>query len=89
MILSAVAFLIMSNRPMYEVRIHKVQNVLASEQEIMLDLLVGAINPNALGIQVGEMDVNVFAKSRHVGSSANYLETVSYTHLTLPTKRIV
>ncbi|KAK0868268.1 Vacuolar inheritance and morphology protein [Friedmanniomyces endolithicus] len=40
-ILSAVAFLVMSNRPMYNVRICKIENVLASEQEIMLDLFGG------------------------------------------------
>lgn len=66
--LSTAAFLVMSNRPMYEVNIQEVQNVLASEQEIMLDLLVGAVNPNALGIAVTDMDVNMFAKSKHVGS---------------------
>lgn len=66
-VLSALAFMFMSNRPMYDVRVRQMQNVLASEQEIMLDLLVGAVNPNALGITVGEMDINVFAKSRHVG----------------------
>ncbi|KAI7056068.1 hypothetical protein KC352_g44443, partial [Hortaea werneckii] len=59
----------MSNRPMYDVRIRRIENVLASEQEIMLDLMVGAVNPNALGITVGDMDVNVFAKSKHLGSS--------------------
>lgn len=68
-ILSAIAFLVMSNRPLYDVRVNKIQNVLASEQEIMLDLLVGAINPNALSIAVAEMDVNVFAKSKHVGTN--------------------
>jgi len=67
-VLSAVAFLVVSNRPMYEVKIRKIQNVLASEQELMLDLLVGAINPNALGIAIADMDVNVFAKSKHVGT---------------------
>ena len=66
-ILSAVAFLVMSNRPMYEVEICQIQNVLASEQELMLDLYVGAINPNALGISVTDMDINIFAKSSHVG----------------------
>ncbi|KAK5124433.1 hypothetical protein LTR85_001650 [Meristemomyces frigidus] len=71
-ILSAIAFMFMSNRPMYDVRVRKIQNVLASEQEIMLDLLVGAVNPNALGITVGEMDVNVFAKSRHVGGDPQF-----------------
>ncbi|KAI6835408.1 hypothetical protein KC340_g5388 [Hortaea werneckii] len=73
-LLSAVGFLIMSNRPMYDVRIRRIENVLASEQEIMLDLMVGAVNPNALGITVGDMDVNVFAKSKHVGSSRDQLE---------------
>ena len=73
-ILSAVAFLVMSNRPMYEVEVHEVQNVLASEQEIMLDLLVGAVNPNALGIDVTDMDVNIFAKSKHVGTGQLWKE---------------
>ncbi|GAB7324668.1 hypothetical protein MBLNU13_g08542t2 [Cladosporium sp. NU13] len=71
-VLSAVAFLVMSNRPMYDLKIEKVQNVLASEQEIMLDLLVGAVNPNALGISVSDMDVNIFAKSKHVGRSGDF-----------------
>ncbi|GAB1740311.1 hypothetical protein NU219Hw_g5421t2 [Hortaea werneckii] len=65
----------MSNRPMYDVRIRRIENVLASEQEIMLDLMVGAVNPNALGITVGDMDVNVFAKSKHVGSSRDQLKS--------------
>jgi len=68
-VLCAVAFLVMSNRPMYDLQIERVQNVLASEQEIMLDLLVGAVNPNALGITITDMDVNLFAKSKHVGNS--------------------
>ena len=67
-ILSAVAFLVMSNRPMYDVEILTIENVLASEQELMLDLLVGAVNPNALSIDVTNMDVNIFAKSKHVGT---------------------
>jgi hypothetical protein len=73
-ILSAVAFLVMSNRPMYDVEIRTIQNVLASEQELMLDLLVGAVNPNALGISVADMDVNIFAKSKHVGTSEFWRE---------------
>ena len=67
-ILSAVALLVMSNRPLQDVCVRRIQNVLASEQEIMLDLYVGAVNPNALSITVMDMDMNVFAKSSHVGS---------------------
>lgn len=81
-VLSAVAFLVMSNRPMYDVQIEKIQNVLASEQEIMLDLLVGAVNPNALGITVTDMDVNIFAKSKHVGSSGDFSKKQQQHHLT-------
>ena len=73
-ILSAVAFLVMSNRPMYEVKIHRIQNVLASEQELMLDLLVGAVNPNALGISIDEMNIDIFAKSKHVDNDELLLD---------------
>lgn len=70
----AVGFLFATTKPMYDVRIKEIQNVLASEQEIMLDLLVGAINPNLLGVSVTEMDVNVFAKSKHVGTDRYWRE---------------
>lgn len=56
----------MSNKTMYDVELRKIQNVLASEQELMLDLFVGAVNPNVLGVTITEMDVNVFAKSKHL-----------------------
>ena len=72
--LTAIAFLVMSNRAMYDVRIRKIQNVLASEQEIMLDLLVGAVNPNPLGIAITDMDINVFAKSNYVGTEKFWSE---------------
>ncbi|KXL47799.1 hypothetical protein M433DRAFT_60344 [Acidomyces richmondensis BFW] len=85
-VLSAVAFLAMSNRPMYDVKIRRIQNVLASEQEIMLDLLVGAVNPNVLGITVSNMDVNVFAKSKHVGNSPLHFDR-SATLVSLPSNR--
>ena len=89
-VLSAVAFLVMSNRPMYDLKIEKVQNVLASEQEIMLDLLVGAVNPNALGISVSDMDVNIFAKSKHVGRSGDFSDnkpTDMTSSISLPSTR--
>lgn len=73
-VMGAVGFLVMSNKPLYDVEVKKIQNVLASEQEIMLDLLVGAVNPNVLGVTVMDMDVNVFAKSKHVGSSKFWRE---------------
>jgi len=34
----------------------------------MLDLFVEAINPNVIAVTVADMDVNLFAKSKHVGT---------------------
>jgi len=65
-IIGAASFLVLSNKTMYDVEVRKIQNVLASEQEMVLDLLVGAVNPNVLGISITEMDVIVFAKSKHL-----------------------
>jgi len=71
----------MSNKTMYGVEVRRIQNVLASEQEIMLDLLVGAVNPNVLGITVTDMDVNVFAKSKHLSEPSAQPEPTSTTSL--------
>ena len=66
--------LIMCSTPLIDVHVKDIQNILASEQEIMLDLNVHAINPNLVAIQVSELDVNIFAKSKHVGTSALWRE---------------
>lgn len=63
-----VFLLFMSNRPLKDLKIRKLENILATEQEVMLDLIVGAINPNALGVSITDMDINVFASSKHAGS---------------------
>jgi hypothetical protein len=64
--MGAVGLLVMFNKPLTDFHVDKIQNVLASEQEIMLDLLVGAVNPNILSVTVNDMDVNIFAKSKYV-----------------------
>ncbi|TKX20066.1 hypothetical protein C1H76_7748 [Elsinoe australis] len=69
-IVGAAGVLFMSNKALEEVRVERIQNVLASEQEIMLDLVVGAVNPNLLGVGVTEMDLNVFAKSKYVATTS-------------------
>ena len=66
----AMGFLYATTEALADVRVHEIQNVLASEQEIMLDLLVEAVNRNIIAVTVTHMDVNVFAKSRHVGSAS-------------------
>lgn len=87
-VLSTVAFLVVSNRPLTDVRIRRIDNVLASEQELMLDMLVAAVNPNALSVTVTNMDVNVFAKSRYVGNDPDHaLHDGNHTDAILPRDR--
>ena len=65
-----IIMLAMCSKSLYDVQIEEIRNVLASEQEIMLDLHVQAVNPNLIAIQVSDLDVNIFAKSRYVGTNA-------------------
>jgi hypothetical protein len=68
LIFGAVGLVFATTKPLYEVGVQEIQNVIASEQEIIMDLLVEAINPNIIGVTVADMDVVVFAKSKHVAS---------------------
>ena len=72
LIAAVIIILIMCTKPLINVHIQDIRNVLASEQEIMLDLNVHAINPNLIAVQVSDLDVNIFAKSKHVGTSAQW-----------------
>lgn len=61
-------FVMALNRPLMNVSIKHVQNVLASEQELMLDLHVEAINMNLFAITVNDLDINLFAESPYVNA---------------------
>lgn len=69
-IASIVIVLVMCSKQLYAVRIKDIGNVLASEQEIILDLHIRAINPNIVPIQVSDLNIDIFAKSKHVGTDA-------------------
>ncbi|KAF9885293.1 hypothetical protein FE257_013094 [Aspergillus nanangensis] len=64
----ATSFIVAITKTLVDVKILEIQNVLASEQEIMLDLSVQAINPNLFPVAIDDMDMNIFAKSRYVGT---------------------
>lgn len=68
LVAAVVAVLILCSQPLRSVYVKDIQNVLASEQEMMLDLHVHATNPNLLAVQVTAIDVYIFAKSKHVGT---------------------
>ncbi|KAI9718134.1 MAG: hypothetical protein M1828_006832 [Chrysothrix sp. TS-e1954] len=77
------AFLFATTTPLTSLNVEEIQNVLASEQEIMLDLSVSATNPNLIPITIEHTDINVFAKSSHVGMDSVWRE--SSEHRTLLT----
>ncbi|KAL4925929.1 putative phospholipid metabolism enzyme regulator [Aspergillus undulatus] len=62
------SFIVAITKPLVDVQVLEIQNVLASEQELMLDLNVEAVNPNIFPVVVDNIDVNIFAKSRYVGT---------------------
>ncbi|OLL22102.1 Vacuolar segregation protein 7 [Neolecta irregularis DAH-3] len=66
LIFSGIGFVCAANRPLRNVEIRNVTNVLVSEREVLLDLIVSATNPNVLTITVEELDVDVFAQSSYV-----------------------
>lgn len=65
-------FVVALNRPLLDVEVRHIQNVLVSEQELMLDLLVRATNPNLFAITVNDLDVNLFAESPYAGTSQEW-----------------
>lgn len=65
-------FVVAANRPLFDVEIRKIANVLASEQELMLDLDVKAVNSNIFAISVTDLDVNLFAESPYVGTTEEW-----------------
>ncbi|PTU18612.1 hypothetical protein P175DRAFT_0503406 [Aspergillus ochraceoroseus IBT 24754] len=62
------SFIVAITKPLLEVQVLEIQNVLASEQELMLDLNVQAVNPNLFPVVIDDIDVKIFAKSRYVGT---------------------
>lgn len=72
-VISALACLFATTKPLIDIHVQEIRNVLASEPEIMLDLLVRAVNPNIITVTVGDMDVNLFAKSEHLKKENDWM----------------
>lgn len=67
-IVSGTFFIVLLAKPLSSLHVVSIDNVLASNQELMLDLDVRAINPNLFTLAVSHVDVNIFAKSTYVGN---------------------
>ena len=81
--IGAGTFAMALNKSLIDVQIKHIQNVLASEQELMLDLHVTAINPNLFAITVNDLDINMFAKSGYVGTTSIWRDTQGSSNTSL------
>jgi len=60
-----LGFVVVTTEPLQEVHIERLRNIVASEQELMLDLVVSARNPNIIGVSVDTLNLDVFAITKH------------------------
>jgi len=73
--IGVATFIVALNRPLLDVSVKHILNVLASEQELMLDLQVEATNNNLFAIIINDLDVNVFAESPYVGTTEKWIHS--------------
>jgi hypothetical protein len=68
----AIGFMFATSQPLTDIKLVKIGNVLASSQELMMDISVEAHNPNVVVVMIDSADLEVFAKSRHAGTDSEW-----------------
>jgi hypothetical protein len=68
----AIGFMFATSQPLQNIELVSMKNVVASEQELMLDLVVQARNPNVVVVVVDAANLEVFAKSPHAGTDSEW-----------------
>ncbi|CAK7268220.1 Vacuolar inheritance and morphology protein [Sporothrix epigloea] len=68
----AIGFMFATSQPLEAIELVKISGVIASEQELMFDLMVRAHNPNVVVVTVDSADMEVFAKSPHAGNDSEW-----------------
>ncbi len=68
----AIGFMFATSQPLTGVQLVAVEHVVASQQELMLDLTIRAHNPNVVVVVVDAADIEVFAKSPHAGTDSEW-----------------
>jgi hypothetical protein len=82
----AIGFMFATTQPLSGVKVLELKNVLASEQEIMFDMVVSALNPNVIAITVDSVAIEVFAKSKHAGTDAEWWRHPQISERSVPGK---
>lgn len=66
----AIGFMFATSQPLTGMELIKISNVIASEQELMFDMMVKAQNPNVVLVVVDSSDLEIFAKSPYAGADS-------------------
>ncbi|KAL2133011.1 hypothetical protein VTI74DRAFT_3017 [Chaetomium olivicolor] len=68
----AIGFMFATSQPLTDIQLVSMDHVVASQQELMLDLTIRAHNPNVVVVVVDSADIEVFAKSPHAMSDSEW-----------------
>ncbi|KAK4162652.1 vacuolar segregation protein 7 [Cladorrhinum sp. PSN259] len=68
----AIGFMFATSQPLTDITLVSMTHVVASQQELMLDLTISAHNPNVVIVQVDSADIEVFAKSPRALSDSEW-----------------
>ncbi|PQE28310.1 phospholipid metabolism enzyme regulator protein [Rutstroemia sp. NJR-2017a WRK4] len=68
----AIGFMFATTQPLSNVKVLALKNILASEQDVILDMQVIAQNPNLVAVTVESMDMVIFAKSKYAGTDSEW-----------------
>ncbi|KAH6627176.1 vacuolar segregation subunit 7-domain-containing protein [Chaetomium sp. MPI-SDFR-AT-0129] len=68
----AIGFMFATSQPLTGIELVSMDHVVASQQELMLDLTIKAHNPNVVVVVVDSADIEVFAKSPHAMSDSEW-----------------
>lgn len=68
----AVAFMFATTQPLSNVKVLALKNILASEQDVIIDIQVMAKNPNLVAVTIDSMDMVIFAKSKYAGTDSEW-----------------
>lgn len=61
-----MGFLLATNKPMHGLNVSRVFDVLVSDDELLFDVVIEAVNPGYLSIEVSDLDLDVFARSSYL-----------------------
>ncbi len=69
---AAIGFMFATSQPLEQIDLLNITNVIASEQELMFDMIIRAHNPNIVVVTVDAADMEAFAKSPHAGTDSEW-----------------